>query len=107
YDPRADRWRRGPDLPEPMSAMAVGVVGGRLHVAGGEDPDLLGGTIDAHFSLGPGERTWERASRPLLPVHGAAFGVAGDRLFVAGGASRQGALSVVSWTGVTQAFEPD
>lgn len=107
YDPRADRWRRGPDLPKPTSAMAVGVVDDELHVVGGEDPDFIGGgVIPEHFVLTRGGREWRTGSRPVLGVHGAGFAVHGGRLIIAGGASRQGALSVVSWTGVTQVFAP-
>lgn len=35
YDPRRDRWSRMPDMPEPKAAMAAGVIGDRLIVAGG------------------------------------------------------------------------
>lgn len=107
YDPAADAWRSGPDLPEPMSAMAVGFLGGRIHVVGGEDPGLLGGgVIDRHWSIAPGERRWRAESEPVLAVHGAGFGVIRGRLYVAGGASRQGALSVLSYSDVTQSFAP-
>lgn len=105
YDPAKDRWRTGPRLPEPTSAMAVGVVDDALHVVGGEDPDLVGGRVIAsHFVLEKGDDGWTEAERPLLAVHGAAFCSHGGRLFLAGGASRQGALSTISWTGLTQVF---
>jgi hypothetical protein len=108
YDPRKDDWRSGPPLPRPMSAMAVGVVGGQLHVIGGEDPDLIGGgVIASHFVLQRGQKRWTERPRPLLPVHGAGYCVQGDRLFIAGGASRQGALSTVSWTDLTEVFTGD
>jgi Kelch motif protein len=35
YDPATDRWSRLPDMPEAKAAMAVGVVGHRMIVAGG------------------------------------------------------------------------
>lgn len=105
YSPRADRWRRGPDLPDPMSAMAVAVLSDELHVIGGEDPDFIGGGVSAAHAVWPKEeRRWGISSRPLLPVHGAAFAVNQERLIIAGGASRQGALSVISWTPVTQSY---
>jgi hypothetical protein len=108
YDPRRDIWTSGPPLPTPMSAMVVGVLGGRLHVIGGEDPDLVGGrVIPSHFSLGLGERRWHREPQVMLPVHGAGFGEHRGRLYIAGGASRQGALSTISWTAVTQSFDPE
>lgn len=107
YDPKADRWRRGPELPTPMSAMAVGVLADGLHVVGGEDPDLRGGRVmHEHYLIDVGERRWRDGDEQLLPVHGAGYGVISGRLVVAGGATRQGALSTVSWTTVTQRFRP-
>jgi N-acetylneuraminic acid mutarotase len=111
YDPEADSWRDGPALPYGMSAMAVGVLDGAIHVVSGEDPDLLGGRVhDRHVVLAGGGREWEQAPRPLLPVHGAGYGVLPDRgddaLVIAGGARRQGVLSAVSWTGITQVHRP-
>jgi hypothetical protein len=79
YDPEADAWRDGPELPFGMSAMAVGVLDGAIHVVGGEDPDLLGGRVhDRHVVLAPGAEAWEPAPEPLLPVHGAGYGVLPD-----------------------------
>ncbi len=105
YDPRRDRWTRGIDLPEPMSAMAVGVVRGQLHVIGGEDPRFFrGGVLSDHVQLDEGAERWEERPRQMLPVHGAGFGVFERSLIVAGGASRQGAMSVLSWTNVTQTY---
>jgi hypothetical protein len=90
-----------------MSAMAVGVLEGSLHVVGGEDPSAFGGrVIDGHFVLRRSSQRWTAGSRPLLPVHGAGYAVHGDRLIIAGGASRQGAFSILSWTGLTQIFAP-
>jgi hypothetical protein len=105
YDAHRDRWERGPNLTEPMSAMAVGVIDGDLHVVGGEDPGLFGGRVTStHIALARPEGRWVKWQEPLLPVHGAAFGVDQDHLFIAGGASRPGALSTISWTATTQVF---
>jgi N-acetylneuraminic acid mutarotase len=105
YDPSGDRWRAGPSLPEPMSAMAVGVMRDGLHVVGGEDPDVPDGrVIDAHYVLRPGARRWSPAPKPDVSVHGAGYGVWKGRLIVAGGAARQGLLSTISWSSVTQVF---
>jgi N-acetylneuraminic acid mutarotase len=109
YDPSTDSWRSGPVLPDPTSAMAVGVLDGSIHVVGGEDPGLLGGRVfDRHLVLRPGGDRWEELGPTMLAVHGAGYGVVDDELVVAGGARRQGLLSVLSWTGVTQRYsDPD
>jgi len=107
YDPTHDEWRRGPALPVPMSAMAAGVIDGAIHVVGGERPRLFGGkVIDRHFVLARKSTRWREAAKPILAVHGAGAGVIDGQLVIAGGARRQGALSVLAWTGVTQAYEP-
>lgn len=100
-----DRWKAGPALPIPMSAMAAGRLGEVIHVVGGEDPKTLGGgVLDAHYGLAASGSAWVVGRLPILAVHGAAFGVIGDRLIIAGGARRQGTLSVLGWTGITQAY---
>ncbi|WP_317493079.1 kelch repeat-containing protein [Haloechinothrix sp. LS1_15] len=108
YEPDTGTWRAGPSLPEPMSAMAVGTLGDAIHVVDGEDPSLVtGGIIDRHLVLPPDEEEWEEALDSVLAVHGAGYGVIDDELIIAGGASRQGALSLLSWTEVTQRYAPE
>jgi len=105
YDPATDQWHRGPDLPKPMSAMVVAVLDNNLHVIGGENPALLGGRVlKDHFLLPADSTHWEKRAQPMLPVHGAAFGAIPGVLIVAGGATRSGATSILSWTGVTQIY---
>lgn len=105
YDPTADRWSEGTDLPEDMSAMAVGVLDGRIHVVGGEDPSLLGGgATKVHYSLEPGGTEWEKESDAMVEFHAGAAGVIGGRLYVAGGSRRQGPLSPLAYTGLVQSF---
>jgi hypothetical protein len=109
YDPEQDEWTAGPPLPEPMSAMAVGVLRGELFVVGGEDPRFFRGHVsNDHFMLALEDpnrrRRWERRPEPMLAVHGAAYGTSERSLVIAGGASRNGALSIISWTNVTQSF---
>jgi N-acetylneuraminic acid mutarotase len=105
YFPKEDEWRPALPLPEPMSAMAVGVIDGDVHVVGSEDPSFLGGGVSAsHYVFGKRGTRWKQLSRQPLGVHGAAYGVWEESLIVAGGASRNGALSVISWTDATQLF---
>lgn len=105
YDPATDSWRDGPALPEPTSGAAVAVVDDTPVVVGGEDPRVPGGRVveGAWFHDG---RSWQALPAPPLAVHGAAVGVVDGQLIIAGGASRQGALSRLSWTDVVQALDP-
>lgn len=106
YDPDRERWRRAPSLLEPMSAMVVGVLADGVHVVGGEDPAVFGGgVIEGHVVFG--DEGWQPAPEGLLAVHGAGGGAIGGRLYVAGGASRQGALSAISYTDLLQVYEPE
>ncbi len=110
YDPEADVWQRGPDLPVPTSGAAEGFVDGYIYVLGGEDPSLLGGGIvDEHWVLDTRAEPlrWEPAPAPPLAVHGADGAVFGGRMVIVGGASRQGALSVTAWTRTFQIMEED
>lgn len=105
YDSLSDSWSAGPALPIPMSAMAAGLLDDGLHVVGGEDPRTFGGhVIDRSYVLPPGATAWRSAPLPILPTHGAASVVVGGRLVIAGGARRQGALSPLGWTGLTEAL---
>ena len=105
YFPRDDEWRPARALPEPMSAMAVGVIDGDVHVVGSEDPRVIGGGVSfSHYVFGAKGTRWKTLAREPLGVHGAAYGVWNEQLIVAGGASRNGALSVISWSDVTQVF---
>lgn len=105
YNPKTDSWRTGPELPIPMSAMAIGVLEDKIHVVGGEDPRFVRGrVIDDHVFIGAGERRWRTAPKPMLPVHGSASAVYVNLLIISGGAAREGALSTISWTPVTQMY---
>jgi N-acetylneuraminic acid mutarotase len=108
YDIAADSWTEGPALPRATSGMAAELLSdGRIHVVGGEDPGTIGGTvIDRHYVFDPATGTWSRGPTALLAVHGAGVDEVAGLLVVAGGARRQGALSVLAWTGVTQRFNP-
>ena len=82
YDPATNRWSRLPDMPEAKAAMAAGVVGHRLIVAGGaRDNTPLASTFAYDF----GSRQWSR-----LPAMGSrrehvGAAVLGGRLYVLGG----------------------
>ncbi|HKI65837.1 MAG TPA: kelch repeat-containing protein [Solirubrobacterales bacterium] len=86
YVPATDRWTRLPDMPEPRAAMAVGVVGHRLIVAGGaRDNTPLASTYAYDFESGSWSRLPDMGSR--REHVGAA--VLDGKLYVLGGRTPQ------------------
>jgi hypothetical protein len=82
YDTERDEWSRMPDMPKPLAAMAAGVVGDRLIVAGGAVDDL---PVTGAFSFDFHSGRWSRLpDMPTLREHVGAT-VLGDRLYVLGG----------------------
>lgn len=108
YDIATDSWFEGPPLPRATSGMSAELLSdGRIHVVGGEDPGMIGGkVIDRHYVLDPNSGTWSTGPLAILAVHGAAADEVAGFLVIVGGARRQGALSILAWTGVTQRFNP-
>lgn len=108
YDIPTDTWSPGPSLPKATSGMAAELLAdGRIHVVGGEDPSTFGGgVVDRHYVLDIASGQWAAGPKALLPVHGAAADEVAGVLLIAGGSRRQGTLSAIAWTGVTQRFNP-
>jgi N-acetylneuraminic acid mutarotase len=82
YDPETDRWSRMPEMPEPRAAMAVGVVGEQLVVAGGARDNVP--RSDA-FAFDFRTRRWTRLPDMLSRREHVGATVVGDRLYVLGG----------------------
>jgi Kelch motif len=82
YDPAGDRWSRLPDMPAAKAAMAVGVVGQRLIVAGGARNDV---PVASAYSFDFRSGRWSRL--PDMPDRREHVGAAalGGRLYVLGG----------------------
>jgi hypothetical protein len=82
YDPEADSWSRLPDMPEPRAAMAAGVVGDQLIVAGGAHDEV---PLPDTFAFDFKTQRWTRL--PDMPSRREHIGgtVVGDRLYVLGG----------------------
>ena len=109
YDPQADRWEELEPMPFRRGAMAVGVIGDRLIVAGGADG--VGSETNRVDAYNFRTRTWERlADMPTAREHAGAA-VVGGRLYVLGGRSGDtDDLRVVerydperdSWTGLSE-----
>jgi Kelch motif len=85
YDPETDRWSRLPDMPEPRAAMAVGVIGHTLVVAGGARDDVpMSGAYAFDFRQG----RWSRL--PPMPDRREHVGgtVLDGKLYVLGGRAK-------------------
>lgn len=93
YSPEQDRWTRMPDMPAPRAAMAAGVLGDRLVVAGGALD--LRAKSDA-FAFDFDSSRWSRL--PSMPSRREHVGqaVVGDRLYVLGGRSETVTASKVT-----------
>jgi hypothetical protein len=82
YDPDSDRWSRLPPMPAPRAAMAVGVVGRRLIVAGGALDSVARPQAFAYdFESG----RWSHLPPMLSSREHVGAAVVGDRLYVLGG----------------------
>ena len=82
YDPQRNEWKTRKPMPTPRGALAVAVLGGRLHAVGGYTRD---GNTGVHEIYDPDTDTWSNAAPLLVPRdHHAAAAIAG-RLYATGG----------------------
>jgi serine/threonine-protein kinase PknK len=88
YDPAADRWSAGPDLPVALHHLAVATFRGEVVVVGGFEggADLYGRPSDRVLALRGG--AWVDLPRLRRPRGAAAAEVVGDTLVVVGGRDR-------------------
>src|SRR5262249_45392003 len=87
YDPTADQWGTvKARMPTPRSAVAWGVHGGRIYVAGGEfQDDRLMAAFRALEAYDPAANAWTVLPRMPVPRHGLAGAGVGSRLHLVGG----------------------
>ncbi|MGH9277430.1 MAG: Kelch repeat-containing protein, partial [Acidimicrobiales bacterium] len=86
YDPGADRWARGPDLPITLHHLTVVAYRGELVVVGGFQGGgggLYGGPTDRVLALRGG--AWVDLPRLRRPRGAAGAAVVGDRIYLVGG----------------------
>ncbi len=91
YDPEADAWSVGPDLPGPRSGLGAAVLGGALHVFGGADLDGRGVSA-AHFVLAADGQSWREADALLSPRTDFAVASVDGAIVVVGGGAGGGFL---------------
>ncbi len=87
YDPATDQWGAvKARMPTGRSAVAWGVYGGRIYVAGGEfQDDRLLAAFRALEVFDPAANRWSILPRMPVPRHGLAGGVIGNRLHLVSG----------------------
>lgn len=85
YDIRSNRWERGAPMANARSGFTAGVLGGRVHVAGGESIEFSQ-TMASHEVFDPSTGRW--SSAPPMPEtrHGLASAVQQERWYLIGGA---------------------
>ncbi|MBI4247780.1 MAG: hypothetical protein HY614_11405, partial [Candidatus Rokubacteria bacterium] len=87
YDPATDQWGAlKARMPTPRSAVAWGVHGGRIYVAGGEgQADAFMAAFRALEAYEPATNRWFSMPRMPIPRHGLAGAVVGNRLHLVSG----------------------
>ena len=84
YDPASDTWTAGPAMPSNRYGAAVGVINGKIYVAGGLDYDG-DYTSTSVIAYDPIAGTWVPKANMPSGVRFAAAGVIDGKLYVAGG----------------------
>ncbi len=83
YDPAADAWTQLTDLPEPVTEVQAGVIGGLIYVPGGRLPD---GTVTNTLAVyDPRKDVWHRGAPLPTGLSAYALAVYEGKLYVFGG----------------------
>ncbi|MFN7176726.1 MAG: Kelch repeat-containing protein [Thermaurantiacus sp.] len=90
YDPAADRWVALAPLPAPRGGHAAAVVGGRIHVLGGEAFGDSPTVFREHWSYDPEADRWREEAPMPEGRHGLGAVALAGRLHVIAGASQPG-----------------
>jgi N-acetylneuraminic acid mutarotase len=87
YEPRANRWVRLPDLPDPRGGTGTAAIAGRIVSVGGESP---AGTNRTVWSLRPGASRWVALPDLPTPRHGLGVVALNGRVWVIAGGPQPG-----------------
>jgi non-specific serine/threonine protein kinase len=86
YDPKSDAWTSGATMPTPRSSAAVGVISGKLYVAGGSGPCPPCTPLSTLEAYDPTSDSWQSLkSMPTARRGLANAAVVGGNLYVIGG----------------------
>jgi N-acetylneuraminic acid mutarotase len=105
FDPAAGTWSAGADMSTRRGGLTASVLGGRIHVTGGEDLDT-GDTYAAHEVYDPAADRWATEAPMPTARHGLASGVIGGRWYVVGGGEQAGARTFLSLSDAVEVFQP-
>jgi large repetitive protein len=100
YDPIADTWVERAPMPTPRQTMAVGTLGGRAQLIGGETTTSPRKVLETNEEYDPTTDSWRALTSIKTPRHGAAAGTIGSSIFVVGGGTEGG----TSFSSVDEAF---
>mgnify|MGYP001267179694 CR=1 FL=1 len=106
YDTATRQWSRGADLPKPRQGHVAAVIGGRIHVTGGENHSPPQ-TFADHFALDAGANRWRTEAAMPTPRHGAVAVAVGGKLIVIGGATGAGVFTVFTESDLVEIYTPD
>jgi len=103
FDPASGRWQSGPPLPEARSGHVAALMGGKVHVTGGEQrrPPR---TYGDHFVLNVASGSWSRAAPMPTPRHGAVAAAMDGKFVVVGGSPGAGVYTVFTESDVVDIY---
>lgn len=85
YDPDTDAWTAAAPIPTAVYGAAVGVIDGKLHVAGGQASQIEGNNIATHQVYDPSTDTWSTKAPMPFASSAIAAAVINGKLYAAGG----------------------
>ncbi|WP_323750791.1 kelch repeat-containing protein [Marinobacter sp.] len=91
YDPATGSWTNMVPMPTGRRTMSVGVIGGKIQVAGGElNANNTSGVFEQNEEYDPATNTWRPLTNVPTPKHGAAAATINDTLYIMGGGATAG-----------------
>lgn len=103
FSPATKSWRRLPELPEPSSDGALGLVDGHLHYVGGFSKQR-NKVLATHYRLKDGQ--WQRLAVMPQARHQMAYYGTGDAFIIIGGALGRGFYSLFTASDRVSTYRP-
>jgi N-acetylneuraminic acid mutarotase len=104
YSPSDNRWRRGPDMPEPRTGQSAVLLDGVLRLFGGRSADMRT-TLDEQWYLS--EDNWQVATNMPVPRTEAAAAVLNGEVWLIGGGAGAGFFAPFTAVDSVDVFAPD